>query len=46
MQMPTLGLEPALATYFIDKDNVSYDTNDLNGPAVNLTVPGNRRSRS
>jgi hypothetical protein len=40
MQMPTLGLEPALATYFTDKDDVSYDTNDLNGPAVNLTVPG------
>jgi hypothetical protein len=40
MQMPTLGLEPALATYFTDKDDVSYDTNDLNGPSVNLTVPG------
>jgi hypothetical protein len=40
MQPPTLGLEPALATYFTDKDDVSYDTNDLNGPAVNLSVPG------
>ncbi|HEX3345682.1 MAG TPA: hypothetical protein VHS09_13960, partial [Polyangiaceae bacterium] len=40
MQMPTLGLEPALATYFTDRDDVSYDPNDLNGPSVNLTVPG------
>jgi hypothetical protein len=40
MQMPTLGLEPALATYFTDKDDVSYDTKNLNGPSVNLTVPG------
>ena len=40
MQKPTLGLEPALATYFTDKDDVSYDTNNLNGPSVNLTVPG------
>ncbi len=39
-QPPTLGLEPALATYFTYKDDVSYDTNDLNGPSVNLTVPG------
>jgi hypothetical protein len=40
MQAPTLGLQPALGTYFTDKDDVSYNTNDLNGPAVNLTVPG------
>ena len=40
MQMPTLGLEPALGTYFTDKDDVSYDTKSLNGPSVNLTVPG------
>jgi hypothetical protein len=39
-QPPTLGLEPALATYFTFKDDVSYDTKNLNGPAVNLTVPG------
>jgi hypothetical protein len=39
-QPPTLGLEPALATYFTMKDDVSYDTNNLNGPSVNLTVPG------
>lgn len=40
---PTLGLEPALATYFTTKDDVSYDTNNLNGPSVNLTVPGQNK---
>jgi len=39
-QPATLGLESPLQTYFTYKDDVSYDTNDLNGPAVNLTVPG------
>ncbi|HEY8088236.1 MAG TPA: hypothetical protein VIF09_10335, partial [Polyangiaceae bacterium] len=39
-QPATLGLEPALAAYFADRDDVSYDTSSLNGPAVNLTVPG------
>jgi hypothetical protein len=39
-QPATLGLETPLQTYFTYKDDVSYDTNNLNGPAVNLTVPG------
>jgi hypothetical protein len=36
----TLGLEQPLATYFTYKDDVRYDTNNLNGPSVNVTVPG------
>ena len=39
-QPATLGLETPLQTYFTYKDDVSYDTNNLNGPAVNLTAPG------
>jgi hypothetical protein len=39
-QPATTGLEQPLATYFTYKDDVSYDTKNLNGPSVNVTVPG------
>ncbi len=34
----TLPIEPALATYLAMKDDISYDTNNLNGPSRNLTT--------
>jgi hypothetical protein len=34
----SLPMEPALATYLTVKDDVSYDTNDLNGPSIDLTT--------
>ncbi len=39
-QPATLGLEQPLATYFTYKDDIRYDANDVNGPSVNVTVPG------
>jgi hypothetical protein len=39
-QPATLGLEQPLATYFTYKDDIRYDTDNLNGPSVNMTVPG------
>ena len=34
----TIPMEPALATYLTVKDHVSYDTNNLNGPSIDLTT--------
>ena len=39
-QPATLGLEQPLATYFTYKDDIRYDAKDVNGPSVNVTVPG------
>ena len=34
----TLPIEKALATYLSTKDDIRYDTNNVNGPSINITT--------